>query len=284
MKASVAGKVALVAGGTGGLGRAVSLSFLEEGATVIVTYRSPDELAALKAAAGANANRLDGREVDVTDEQAVRGLVEAIRARHGRLDALVNAVGGYAGGMPLWEQDARLLDRMLNLNLRSGFTLLRAAVPVMLSQGHGVDRERGLDGRARSRRRKRSLRRLEGGGRGSRGFPGRRPERHRREGEFDSPKHHRHGGESKIHAKGGLLEVADARGDRPRRPLPRQRRREARSRRSDPRVKDAGPNRYRVLPKAARAASSPRSNASSASRPARSRPIVTTAYVFLPWR
>jgi NAD(P)-dependent dehydrogenase (short-subunit alcohol dehydrogenase family) len=138
MSTTVAGKVALVAGGTGGLGRAVSLAFLQEGATVIVTYRRTDELAALKAAAGANGARIDGNEVDVTNEQAVRGLVEAIRARHGRLDVLVNAVGGYAGGTPLWEQDPATLDRMLDLNLRSGYTLLRAVAPLMVSQGHGA--------------------------------------------------------------------------------------------------------------------------------------------------
>jgi NAD(P)-dependent dehydrogenase (short-subunit alcohol dehydrogenase family) len=138
MNASVAGKVALVAGGTGGLGRAVSLEFLEEGATVVVTYRKQEELAALKAAAGADSARIDGNEVDVTNEQAVRGLVEAIRARHGRLDVLVNAVGAYAGGMPLWEQESATFERMLNLNFRSGYVLLRAALPAMLSQGHGA--------------------------------------------------------------------------------------------------------------------------------------------------
>jgi NAD(P)-dependent dehydrogenase (short-subunit alcohol dehydrogenase family) len=138
MGTTIAGAVALVAGGTGGLGRAVSLAFLEEGATVIVTYRRADEFAVLKATAGAESARLGGHEVDVTDEHAVRALIEVVRTRHGRLDALVNAVGAYAGGAPLWEQDPATLDRMLTLNLRSGYALLRAAVPVMLSQGHGA--------------------------------------------------------------------------------------------------------------------------------------------------
>jgi NAD(P)-dependent dehydrogenase (short-subunit alcohol dehydrogenase family) len=134
----VAAKIVLVAGGTGGLGRAVTLAFLRDGATVVVTYRKAEELAALKAAAGADAGRIDGHEADVTNEPAVSVLVEAVRARHGRLDVLVNAVGGYAGGTPLWKQDAGTLDRMLDLNLRSGFTLLRTVVPLMLAQGHGA--------------------------------------------------------------------------------------------------------------------------------------------------
>lgn len=84
------GKVALVAGGTGGLGRAVSQ------------------------------------------------LVEKILAEHGRLDALVNTVGGYAGGVQLWDLESKVLDQMLALNLRSGYALSRAVVPAMLKQKRGA--------------------------------------------------------------------------------------------------------------------------------------------------
>jgi NAD(P)-dependent dehydrogenase (short-subunit alcohol dehydrogenase family) len=138
MSTGFAGKTVLVAGGTGGLGRAVSLAFLAEGATVVVTYRKQDELEALRGAAAANAARLSGHAVDVTDEAAVRGLVAGIVAQHGRLDALVNAVGGYAGGVKLWEAEAQVFDRMLALNLRSGYALARATVPAMLKQGRGA--------------------------------------------------------------------------------------------------------------------------------------------------
>ena len=130
-------QVVLVAGGTGGLGRAVSLAFLNNGATVIVTYRSDQEFAELQRLAGSSAS-LIGRKVDVTDEQAVRGLVDGVVAAHGRLDVLVNTVGGFAGGMKLWESDAKMLDRMLSLNLRSGFVLSSAAVKVMLRQASGA--------------------------------------------------------------------------------------------------------------------------------------------------
>jgi len=138
MDLRLADKVVLVAGGTGGLGRAVSLAFLDEGSSVVVTYRRQEEFAALKAVAGPKSARLVGHESDVTDGAAVGRLVEAVLARHGRLDILVNAVGGYAGGRKLWEQDVRVLDRMLDLNLRSGYALSRAAVPAMLAQGHGA--------------------------------------------------------------------------------------------------------------------------------------------------
>jgi NAD(P)-dependent dehydrogenase (short-subunit alcohol dehydrogenase family) len=82
--------------------------------------------------------RLDGHRIDVTDEAAVSQLIESILAQHGRLDALVNTVGGYAGGVKLWELETDVLDRMLALNLRSGYALSRAAVRVMLKQGRGA--------------------------------------------------------------------------------------------------------------------------------------------------
>ncbi|MFZ0635217.1 MAG: SDR family NAD(P)-dependent oxidoreductase [Candidatus Acidiferrales bacterium] len=133
-----AGRVVLVAGGTGGLGRAVSLAFLKEGDRVVVTYRAADELEALKNAAGGSGARLEGYGVDVTDEAEVTKLIEGVVARHGRLDAMVNTVGGYAGGIKLWEMDTKIFDQMLALNLRSGYALARAAVRVMLKQGGGA--------------------------------------------------------------------------------------------------------------------------------------------------
>jgi len=138
MSARFEGQVVLVAGGTGGLGRAVSLAFLEEGAKVVATYRKQEELDALKSAAGAKATQLDAMAVDVTDEAAVRQLIEKILAKHGRLDALVNTVGGYAGGVNLWELDTKVFDQMLALNLLSSYALSRAAVRAMLKQGRGA--------------------------------------------------------------------------------------------------------------------------------------------------
>ena len=132
------GKLALVSGGTGGLGRAVTLAFLQEGARVAVPYFHQKEFDDLKATASEHAAGLEGQSIDVTDEAAVRVFIDGVLAKHGRLDVLVNTVGGYAGGLKLWEMDAKVFDRMLQLNLRSGFALSRAAVPAMLKQGHGA--------------------------------------------------------------------------------------------------------------------------------------------------
>lgn len=132
------GQIVLVAGGTGGLGQSISAAFLDAGATVAVTYRHAAEFDALKSAAGANAGRLEGHAVDVMDEAAVNQLVAGLTAKHGRLDVMVNAVGGYSAGAPLWEMETGVLDHMLALNLRTGYLLARAVVPPMLKQGRGA--------------------------------------------------------------------------------------------------------------------------------------------------
>jgi NAD(P)-dependent dehydrogenase (short-subunit alcohol dehydrogenase family) len=138
MSAKFEGKVILVAGGTGGLGHAVSLAFLEAGAKVVVTFRAQEGFNALKTAAGKSGPELEGYSVDVTEEAAVRQLVEKIVAKYRRLDAMVNTVGGYAGGTKLWELETKVFDQMLALNLRSGYALSRAAVRAMLKEGHGA--------------------------------------------------------------------------------------------------------------------------------------------------
>jgi NAD(P)-dependent dehydrogenase (short-subunit alcohol dehydrogenase family) len=138
MSARFEGRVVLVAGGTGGLGRAASSAFLDEGAEVAVTYRNQPDWETFKNSVAANALRLQGHEVDVTDEAAVNQLMEKILLKHGRLDAMVNAVGGYAGGLKLWEMETKVFEQMLNLNLRSGYALSRAAVRAMLRQRQGA--------------------------------------------------------------------------------------------------------------------------------------------------
>jgi NAD(P)-dependent dehydrogenase (short-subunit alcohol dehydrogenase family) len=131
-------KVALVAGGTGALGRAIALAFLQAGGRVAVTYRRREEFDGLLAAAApADAARLAGIATDVTDPKAALAVTEEMIAEHSRLDILVNAVGGYAGGQNVWEDDPATYERMMALNLQSGFTLARAVLPVMIRQNRG---------------------------------------------------------------------------------------------------------------------------------------------------
>jgi len=103
-----------------------------------VTFRKPNELEALRHAAGPKVSRLEGHSLDVTDDAAVHQLVAFVVAKHGRLDVITNAVGGYAAGRKLWETEPSVFEQMLNLNLYSGFILSRSVVPEMLKQGRGA--------------------------------------------------------------------------------------------------------------------------------------------------
>jgi NAD(P)-dependent dehydrogenase (short-subunit alcohol dehydrogenase family) len=137
MSGRFTGRVALIAGGTGGLGKAVTLAFLHEGASVIATYIKKDEADALKDAVGPSA-QLELLPLDATDETATSSLVSGITARHGRLDVLVNTIGGYVGGKSLWELETKTYQLMLALNLHAGYALARAVVPAMLRQKSGA--------------------------------------------------------------------------------------------------------------------------------------------------
>lgn len=136
MQGRFAGKSVLVAGGTGGLGQAITGAFLAESASVAVTYQRTEEFEKLKS--GLQSGSLEGHQVDVTDLAAVEKLVGKIVSKHERIDVLVNSVGAYAGGTPLWQVDLKVFEQMLSLNLRAGFVLAHAVVPVMLKQKSGA--------------------------------------------------------------------------------------------------------------------------------------------------
>ena len=136
MTTKFSSKVALVAGGTGGLGKAVTLAFLHEGASVVATYIIKEEAEALRDAVGFS-SQLELLPLDATDETACRALVDGITARHGHLDILVNTIGGYAGGKALWETEPKTWHLMMNLNVNAGYALAHAAIPAMLKQKNG---------------------------------------------------------------------------------------------------------------------------------------------------
>ncbi|MBB4634295.1 SDR family NAD(P)-dependent oxidoreductase [Longimicrobium terrae] len=121
-------RVALVTGGTGGLGRAVIAAFLDAGWRVAVpTHRSGDD--ALAALASEHGDRLTSFAADLTTEEGATLSVQRTTEWAGGLDAVVHTVGGYAGGPPLHETSIADWDRMMDINLRGAFLLVRAAVP-----------------------------------------------------------------------------------------------------------------------------------------------------------
>lgn len=132
-----ADRVVLVGGGTGALGSAVARAFLSEGARVAVVARRPD-VASLHGAAGGGRGHLQAIAADLSrPEEAARAVEEVLRAE-GRLDAVVNAAGGWAGGAPVPEEPPDRLSLMLGLNLAPGYGLARAAAPRLVAGGGGA--------------------------------------------------------------------------------------------------------------------------------------------------
>jgi NAD(P)-dependent dehydrogenase (short-subunit alcohol dehydrogenase family) len=128
-------RTVVVAGGTGALGASVSRAFITSGARVIATYVKPAEYDALAKQFGA---ALIGVPLDVTDEAVVAKFVAETESKYGAIDALVIAVGGYAGGKQLWETDTATYNLMLSLNLRAAFVMARAILPGMIRQNRGA--------------------------------------------------------------------------------------------------------------------------------------------------
>jgi NAD(P)-dependent dehydrogenase (short-subunit alcohol dehydrogenase family) len=121
------GKVVIIAGGSGGLGQSVVPAFKKAGAKVITADLHPE------------AGLVDdgtAMKVDVTDENDVRRRVEEVLRREGRIDVLVNLVGGFAMGRVV-ETDMAVWNRMLTMNLTAAFILSKAVLPSMLERRAG---------------------------------------------------------------------------------------------------------------------------------------------------
>jgi len=133
----LAGRVAVITGGTGALGQAVTLRFLADGAVVAVPYAVPAERDRLyQRVAAADRDRVVMEPVDVADLAAMTAFAAGIAASRGKIDVLVAGVGGFAGGS-LLETDAETWKRMLDLNLTTAFSAAKAVVPRMVGARYG---------------------------------------------------------------------------------------------------------------------------------------------------
>lgn len=132
------GRVVVVTGAAGGIGREVVLRFVAEGAKVVAADLGGDELdetVRLVHEAGGDAI---GVAADVTDEGQVRAMVAAANDTYGGLDALVNNAGVEGPVRPLTETDADHFDRVLAVNVRGVFLGMKHAAPVIAAQGGGA--------------------------------------------------------------------------------------------------------------------------------------------------
>jgi NAD(P)-dependent dehydrogenase (short-subunit alcohol dehydrogenase family) len=138
MGSRLKGKVAIVTGagciGPGwGNGRATTVRFVEEGAQVFAVDRDEAPLEDTLEKAPGIATHL----CDVTDSSAVKAMIEACVKRFGRVDILVNNVGGSAAGGPV-EMSEEVFDKQVDYNLKSVFLGCKHVLPVMEKQGAGA--------------------------------------------------------------------------------------------------------------------------------------------------
>jgi NAD(P)-dependent dehydrogenase (short-subunit alcohol dehydrogenase family) len=130
-------RVALVTGGSGALGQAITHRFLADGAVVCVPWIVEQERERLQASVDAPArSRLMLERCDVGNDAAMAALATRTLERHGRIDVLVTAVGGFAMG-GLVETDRATWDAQISLNLTTTYVASRAVLPSMLGAGSG---------------------------------------------------------------------------------------------------------------------------------------------------
>jgi len=122
---------AVVTGGTGALGRAVVPLLVRRNFRVAITYIVPEEARELEEAMDLDDDRLLLRRVDTTDPEAINVFMKDTAEVFGGINVLCSLVGGWAGGRDVAETDNLRFDRMIDLNLRSAFYTLRAAIPHM---------------------------------------------------------------------------------------------------------------------------------------------------------
>jgi NAD(P)-dependent dehydrogenase (short-subunit alcohol dehydrogenase family) len=123
-------KTALITGAKGGLGTFVTNTFLAAGANVVGVSRSIQQ-------SDFPHPRFSAVPGELSSGGAAQALASAVVSRFPRIDILVHLVGGFAGGASVDGTDDATFERMLDLNLRSAFHILRAVIPVMRASGSG---------------------------------------------------------------------------------------------------------------------------------------------------
>jgi NAD(P)-dependent dehydrogenase (short-subunit alcohol dehydrogenase family) len=131
------GRVALITGATGGLGRVVVRSFAEQGAALALLSSDPAKLSALAGDVNLPAERLLTHAADLRDPVAVQAAARAVNEKFGRAHILLHLVGGWAGGKELIATETGDLAAMLDQHVWTTWHLLRAFIPLLTANGWG---------------------------------------------------------------------------------------------------------------------------------------------------
>jgi NAD(P)-dependent dehydrogenase (short-subunit alcohol dehydrogenase family) len=136
-KGRLTGEVALITGGSRGIGRAMALLFAAEGARVVITARDKAHLQGTVNEITAQGGQSLGIVCDVIDSAAVNQMAREAVAVYGHIDILVNNAGYFPELHPIAEMSDEEWDRTLRANLSSAFYVSRAILPGMIEQQHG---------------------------------------------------------------------------------------------------------------------------------------------------
>ena len=129
-------KVAIVTGAGRGIGAATAIGLAQAGADVVISARTADQLDRVAAAVEEAGRRAVVVPADLSDLEAVAALVDRARDAFGRLDLVVNNVGG-AMPRPFMDTSPGRLEQAFHFNVSTAHALLRPAVPLMLEGGGG---------------------------------------------------------------------------------------------------------------------------------------------------
>ena len=145
--------VAVLTGGTGALGRAVVPMLARRGFRLAIGYLIPDEARRLEEELDVDEDEIILRRVDATDREQVDAFMQEAVDAYGHINVVASLVGGWAGGRDIAETDDVRFDRMIDLNLRSAFYTVRAAIPhlqdvdwgrlIVVSSRAGIDTPTG---------------------------------------------------------------------------------------------------------------------------------------------
>ena len=137
MTAPLNNKLAIVTGGSHGIGLAIASKLAELGAEVIITARKQDELQKAADQIGRQGGKCEGIRCDVSSLADVEGLANKLAARLSKLGILVNnaGVGGFSA--PLHQTDPATWDSILNTNLRGVYYMMRQFAPALIANGGG---------------------------------------------------------------------------------------------------------------------------------------------------
>ncbi len=133
----LAGRVVLVTGGGGGIGRAVAERLAREGAIVEIAEIDAARGAETAAAIAQQGGRAHAERLDVCEAGEVAAWIDGVLAREQRIDVLVNNVGHFLRSMPFAESNPDHWARLHRINLEHVFLVTRAALPALRAQGNG---------------------------------------------------------------------------------------------------------------------------------------------------